>query len=81
MTNKGRSIPSNIEIRSIKRVSNPGFRYSVRATGESKISNNPQVPELQELTNAILAKKEKPERVGFEPTVEQALHSLSKAAP
>jgi hypothetical protein len=27
------------------------------------------VPELQELTNAIVANKEKTERVGFEPTV------------
>jgi integrase len=42
---------------------------NLRATGESRISNNPQVPELQELTDAILLHKEKPERVGFEPTV------------
>jgi site-specific recombinase XerD len=42
---------------------------NLRATGESKISNDPQIPELKELINAILAEKEKPERPGFEPGV------------
>ena len=42
---------------------------NLRATGESKISNNPQVPELQELMDVILADKEKTERAGFEPPV------------
>lgn len=42
---------------------------NLRATEESKISNNPQVPELQELMNVILANKEKTERPGFEPGV------------
>ncbi len=47
-----------------------GFEDSLRTVDESKIVSNPQVPELQELTNVILANKEKTERVGFEPTVE-----------
>ena len=45
------------------------FEDSLRTVGESKISNNPQVPELQELMNVILADKEKTERAGFEPAV------------
>ena len=45
------------------------FEDSLRTVGESKISNNPQVPELQELINVILADKNKTERAGFEPAV------------
>ncbi len=43
---------------------------SLRATGESKIVSNPQVPELQELMDVILADMGKTERAGFEPAVE-----------
>jgi integrase len=43
------------------------FEDSLRTVGESKISNNPQVPELEELVDVILADKEKTERAGFEP--------------
>lgn len=42
---------------------------NLRATEESKISNNLQVPELQELIDVILANKDKPEKAGFEPAV------------
>ena len=38
---------------------------SLRATAQSKIVKNPQVPELQELMDVILADKEKTERAGF----------------
>jgi hypothetical protein len=39
----------------------------IRATGESKISNNPQVPELQELMDVISEENKITERAGFEP--------------
>ena len=42
---------------------------NLRATGESKISNNPQSPELQELMDVILAENKITERAGFEPAV------------
>jgi len=38
---------------------------NLRATGESKISNNPQSPELQELMDVILAENKITERAGF----------------
>ena len=53
---------------------------NLRATGESKISNNPQIPELQELIDVILAGKNKTERGGFEPPVRSPVHALSKGA-
>jgi len=46
------------------------FEDSLRTVDEYKIGRNPQPIELQELTDVILANKEKTERVGFEPTVE-----------
>jgi hypothetical protein len=45
------------------------FEDILRTVGESKISNNPQVPELQELMDVISANKEITERAGFEPAV------------
>ena len=39
---------------------------NLRATGESKISNNPQVPEFQELMDITSADKNKTERAGFD---------------
>ena len=45
------------------------FEDSLRTVGESKISNNTQVPELQELMDVISANKEITERAGFEPAV------------
>ena len=53
---------------------------NLRATGQSKIVKNLQVPELQELIDVISAENKNTERAGFEPAVGQALHSLSKAA-
>ena len=40
---------------------------NLRATGESKISNNPQSPELQELIDVISSENKITERAGFEP--------------
>ena len=58
------------------------FEDSLRTVGQSKIVKNPQVPELQELMDVILADKEKTERAGFEPAV-QALpvRRFSKPLP
>ena len=41
----------------------------LRTVGQSIIVKNPQVTELQELMDVMLANKEKPERAGFEPAV------------
>ena len=57
------------------------FEDSLRTVGESKMSNNPQVLELQELMDVILADKEKTERAGFEPAVQKTAHWFSKPAP
>ncbi len=39
----------------------------IEAVAQSKIVKNPQVHDLQELMDDILADKEKTERAGFEP--------------
>ncbi len=48
---------------------------NLRATGESKIGNNLQVPELHELMDVLLAGTEKSERAGFEPAVRVYTHT------
>ena len=45
------------------------FEDSLRTVGQSKIVKNPQLPELQELIDVILAKNKNTERGGFEPPV------------
>ena len=47
----------------------PLLKIILRTVGQYKISNNPQVPELQELMDVISADKNKTERAGFEPAV------------
>ncbi len=55
---------------------------NLRATGQSKIVNNSQVPELQELIDVILANKKETERGGFEPPVRiVSIRRFSKPFP
>jgi len=44
----------------------PLLKIILRTVGQYKISNNPQVPELQELMDVISADKNKTERAGFD---------------
>jgi site-specific recombinase XerD len=56
------------------------FEDSLRTVAGSKIVKNPQVPELQELMDVILAENKKTERAGFEPAVLLRVHWFSKPA-
>ena len=66
----------NTEIETIENKGN------LRATGQSRISNNPQLPELQELIDVILTHNKITERPGFEPGVGvYPLQRFSKPSP
>ena len=53
------------------------FEDSFRTVGESKIVENTQVPELQELMDVISANKEITERAGFDlPSLCKVLNNL-----